>query len=350
VVVIYHFAQHWTGRTRTSVGPGYLAVDLFFVLSGFMMTMVYGDQFTGHTSGSQYRNYLWRRFARVYPAYFVVIVIEQFLSVSHIDPRPLSATAFAGNLFLLQYTGVAIFTPELASTLVGVSWSLSTELVAYVSLPLLIRIVGYEDNPRRQIVVALSGVAVLWAIVAFGPPSLSGPLDNVRACSLGPVIRCLADYLIGMSVWHLVHSWKERPRPRYLGIAASAIIAVLWRTPSSDLWIVPAFAVLIGLIYTPTDRLSQLLSTPPLFFLGQVSYALYLIHNPSTGLLPVLSRGLSAMHVPHEHYLAFVLLVPIDIGLAYLTYRFVEKPAQRYLQRLTFTRRAPTAAAEPAAP
>jgi peptidoglycan/LPS O-acetylase OafA/YrhL len=350
-VVVYHFAQHWSpNQARTFVGPGYLAVDLFFVLSGFLMTMVYGHWFTGPPSGQRYTRYLWRRFARVYPAYFVVIVFEQILSTLHIEPRSLSLTSFISNLFLAQDTGVAMFDPRLGETLVGVSWSLSTEVVAYLLLPLLLLVVGHQDAPRRQLAIALAGVAMLWGIVTFGKPGFHGPLDNNRAASFIPVIRCIADYLIGMSTWRLTHRVKDKGRPSYLGLILLVILAALWMIPSADLLIVPVIALLIGVVYTPTDWVSRALSTRPIYFLGEASYALYLIHNPSTGLLPLLAGGLSALHIPHEHYLAFVLLLPLDIAIAYLIFAFIEKPSQRYLQRAIIARRQPAATAEPAAP
>lgn len=77
LVVIYHWAMPYMPQGSVAFrlfGRGYLFVDLFFVLSGFMMALNYGHLFENHVRWPAIRFFFLRRFARVYPLYFVVML------------------------------------------------------------------------------------------------------------------------------------------------------------------------------------------------------------------------------------------------------------------------------------
>ena len=351
LVVIYHFSHDWRpAEHRTFVGPGYLAVDLFFLLSGFLMTMTYGHYFTGRVSRRAYGEFLWRRVARVYPVYFVVTLVAFGLTKLHIDHRYLHVESLVSDLFLLQNTGIGLIAPQLGESLVGVSWSLSTEAIAYILFPALTIIVGHTLMIGRQSLIALCGIFALCAIVVFDPHGTVGPLDLTQPNSLSPLIRCLADYLLGICTWRFVHAKVNHYGRSYLGLVASVIIVSLWFMPGSDVLIVPAFCLLIAACWKLQDPLSRLLSSRSAFFLGEASYSLYLIHRVSLSGRRYLEAGLLRAHIPHGFSISFAILGVLDLIVAYCMYVWLEKPAQQFLQQLVSKRRVPATIGEPSAP
>jgi peptidoglycan/LPS O-acetylase OafA/YrhL len=96
-VVLYHMHlfELCSGAAATVLTHGYLAVDLFFVLSGFVMALTYAELFEGGFSAGRYRDFLVRRIARVYPLYVVVTLVCYLLN-------HLRHTAFGGAVGVLQ--------------------------------------------------------------------------------------------------------------------------------------------------------------------------------------------------------------------------------------------------------
>ena len=120
-------------------GRGYLAVDLFFVLSGFVMALSYGPAFGERFSLRVFAAFLWRRVARLYPLYGTILVarlVYTGLRYGRFDlPRPWIAaplahpwTAIPANVLLVQSWG-------LAPSSIGPAWSISTEWAALPQAP-----------------------------------------------------------------------------------------------------------------------------------------------------------------------------------------------------------------------
>jgi len=125
---------------------GYLAVDLFFFLSGFVLTHVYGSDFAGERSWTAVRAFLWARFCRIYPALlfttamFVMVFIPGRVYLS--DGYSLTGQ-LAGNIFLMQVpwlTAVIINQP---------SWSISAEFYAYLCFPFMVPVICGFSLARR---------------------------------------------------------------------------------------------------------------------------------------------------------------------------------------------------------
>ena len=110
LVMLYHYLvfQHLDDARFSPLGPGYLAVDLFFILSGFLMAMNYRDSFrTGFHLGG-YRSFMARRFARVYPLYAVItLTCIALQSFSHALPK----ITILSNILLIQQFGLGLIKP-----------------------------------------------------------------------------------------------------------------------------------------------------------------------------------------------------------------------------------------------
>jgi peptidoglycan/LPS O-acetylase OafA/YrhL len=194
------------GLMGNLVNHGYLAVDLFFVLSGYVMALSYGEMLRVW-SGTGFLRFLIRRIARVYPLYaLITLVIAVLLAtgVSHQD-LPDLGPSMVWNLLMMQGWGFA-------QSLDGPSWSISTEWGAYLLFPLLASLTLYG---RRITVLGAALISVLTVVVLVVLPfGGRGPLDVYGPGSA--LARCLAEFSMGLIAFRLaqhpnVQIWARRP-------------------------------------------------------------------------------------------------------------------------------------------
>jgi peptidoglycan/LPS O-acetylase OafA/YrhL len=127
-VMIFHFVPlvSFSGLEMTFIGHGYLAVDLFFVLSGFVMALNYGRMFEARWTARTYMTFLGRRIARVYPLYLVATVCGcGLVSTGYLegfDTTPIVKT-FVFNVLMVQSWGFA-------GSFDAPAWSISAEFAA----------------------------------------------------------------------------------------------------------------------------------------------------------------------------------------------------------------------------
>src|ERR1051326_8086781 len=149
LVALYHINPNWIAPTATGrfVGKGYLWVDLFFVLSGFLLAMNYARLFAGGWSLGAWLDFLLHRVARIYPLYVAMVLASLAYSLAlyggvHAAAAPPPALTLsepardvAANLLMVQSWGVG-------KSIDGVAWSLSPEGAAYLMFPLAARRAG----------------------------------------------------------------------------------------------------------------------------------------------------------------------------------------------------------------
>lgn len=166
-VVVYHFGGQYLPALQPEqagqlVGKGYLAVDLFFMLSGFVLTHVYHAEFARFDPG-RYRDFLAARIARLYPLHVLVLFafvttaiagrLFEFVQTGHFERLPLegahSMLALLANLVMLQ----GLDAGELSWNYP--SWSISVEFLAYLVFPLAIGPIWRADR-RRGMLLSLA--------------------------------------------------------------------------------------------------------------------------------------------------------------------------------------------------
>ena len=349
LVVIYHVVP--AGPIHRALTSGYLAVDVFFVLSGFVMTLTYGSAFLAAPSFKRYGSFLWARFARIYPLYglltaFLIITGRTGLGT------PACASAYAAaaiaNLTLTQawgWTGSVIFP----------AWSISTEVVAYLLFPLLLIVT------MRRSVAAAAAVTVVVAIyvhIVFMPTPhpadvRHGPLDCSWIGSWWPVARCCAGFVLGMIAFRLTRrspAWRWLASPSTAPVCACVmIVAFFWH--GADLLFVATTPVFIAAISSGRDVVSRLLAWTLVFLLGEWSYALYLLHSQFFTAEYQAARFMRHVLPPSlVNSSSFVATLVTLIAASAMVFEFVEKPGRRILRRFDGRRRPLPAGADPAAP
>ena len=278
-VVAYH--------SGTVLHGGHLGVDVFFVLSGFLITrLLLGEQAaTGRVS---YRNFYARRALRLGPALAACLLLVGALVA--VDPLMRArigtsvGAAFASTV-LYANNWLDVFDTRGTGPL-GHTWSLSVEEQFYLLWPPVL-LWGLRRRSRERV-----ATRVLWAVVCFAAlRALLSVVSHGFAWEYATTSKADAP-LIGCALALLLHQARSRSRslPEWSGWLAlgSLVIAFLFVPSHSQglmlggftLVSVCAAVLLANLVLDPASRLSGLLALRPLTFLGRVSYGLYLYHWP----------------------------------------------------------------------
>jgi peptidoglycan/LPS O-acetylase OafA/YrhL len=347
-VVLYHLDHDSrSGLLGNLVGHGYLAVDIFFVLSGLVMAMSYAGMFRHGFVMRHYLIFLVRRLARVWPLYAAATCFYAALLLAGFSARHFSAAAMAGllplNLAMVQSWG-------LGETIDRPGWSVSTEFAAYLLFPALAWVSVFA---RRRVAAAAGMVCclalVLLASLAQSPEAGNGPLDIWRPGTPWPVLRCLSEFGLGLLTYRVLPACRDlcsRTGPAASWALALALLALL-ATPGTDVLVVLLVPPLLVQLTLLRGGLAGVLGSRPVHFLGVVSYAIYLLH---WALLP-----LQRITVPLRAYLGedgawlatLVLFFTTLMVSATLAYRLIERPGRRWLR--AFGERRIAQAPEPAA-
>jgi peptidoglycan/LPS O-acetylase OafA/YrhL len=321
-VVLFHMrfllAPWLPAAALALLARGNLAVDLFFILSGFVMALNYGER-VGEGGARAYGDFLVRRLARIYPLH--LLILAGFAAYALAAARYGSARIedqswgyFGQSLLLVQNWG---FSSEARWNVPA--WSISTEMLAYLAFPLLIALVQPKRRPLwvlALLVVAL-GVAVQALFAVFGYPF-------PNAVAQTGLFRCLLQFAMGMALCGL---WMRLPRRVWLAPALLAgaplfgFAFVLWNAPVVPLaWA----ALILALALLPR---AGLLEAPVLVWLGRVSYATYLSHYL---LLTLFKYAFVTEGVPVPPLRLALFLVGV-LAVSALLYHGFERPAQRRL-------------------
>ena len=343
-VVIYHY-NIWAPSAHLDayspiIGKGYLAVDLFFMISGFVMTHVYHHAFLRDVRGNYFR-FVGARIARLYPLHVLILLLflatalssrtADYVATGDFSPIPLtgarSISAFFANLLMLQ----GVKASELSWNYPA--WSISIEFMAYLLFPLLLPII-WEASPKLKAVLA----AVLLGLLSY-LMLLTNDYFNQWD---GPttLLRCLPEFTLGMLMYCLycsgrLHHWMSTDTAA-LGLLVALFI--LLQVGNSDFLAVLVFALLILAAVGNEGCVTGLLNAMPLLWLGELSYSLYLAHGlvqfGATRLLNaegITDRGtLSQL----SSLLLISAMLLIASAIAALTYLTVERIARRRLRRL----------------
>ncbi len=339
-------------ETATSLfRRSYLMVDLFFVLSGFIISYVYVADRAEKMRPSETKTFLFTRFARIYPLHLlsllyltlVTLGMLSLLAVTGHDFTPL--TNRDAEDWLLQLFLLNAWVPGHESWNIP-SWSISAEMVAYVLFPAIVAM--HCRSPKAAALALLSLSIAFYAYVA----ATSGSLDIVAG--LAP-LRCIAGFGIGMLLYF------HRPlaaRASDLRLSAlqwlalvAALAALMWRV--NDPLIIPAFALIVWSTWPDRGMISAMLSTRLFQWLGEISYSVYLLHVPvNVTLLFFWSHLARRLAIGPDFARSIWLGLTFSVVLAAstLTYRYIEVPARRGLVQWSGRRKTPAADAFISAP
>jgi peptidoglycan/LPS O-acetylase OafA/YrhL len=337
LIAVYHFGHvHlYSGGMLTyiSIPHAYLAVDLFFMLSGFVIAYVYQHAFLA-TPASDFRDFMIKRVARLYPAYLVISVlylIKIAMGLSGEQLSSFSAYDIVGNVLMLTGWGLHVH------PIVGVSWAASAELGSYLLVPLLLALVVRGNVVAALVAAALAIAAICWIEMAGG--GSSGPLDVVRGDSFYPLLRAVAGFTLGQVIYRFAGRLQHVPMPYQdawvvLNVIAIVVVAAV---TNDDLPLYLLFIPLVAILSRDGRAAQLLFGNRLVYHLGLISYSIYLLHPLFVSFAVGASRQFGLTRVSYLTSTA-VCLALIWL-LSYLSWRFVEMPGKQIVTDLLSVKR-----------
>ena len=346
-VVLYHIrlgaAPHLPDWADFILSKGYLAVDLFFLLSGFVLWLNYSDRLRRDGLGAAPK-YLARRVARVWPLHLFILALTVILACAQAATGRLNPVHYPWaelplHVLLVHNWG---FTDGL--TWNDPSWSISGEAAAYLLFPLIALAVDWRRlSPAVAIAALLLLAGLLAAIMGLGGATI---LD--RDIPRFGLLRAVTEFSMGTIVCGLWLRWCARPAlsAALAGALAAGALLLAVTISAPETLVVPLFlAGLLLAVALTAGRRGNPLAAPPLHYLGEISYSTYLVHFLLYIVFKILFVADPANVSPPLIGLFLLLTLLASIAL----YHGVERPAQRALNRIfdrRLSRRPVLAAAE----
>jgi len=336
-VVFFHYGSHTLPESlpwlKQSITAGPIAVNYFYVLSGFIMAIAYYQ--INPTAPLNKKKYWTARFARIYPVYLIALLLMAVASFSVLGEKPL---AFPLHLTMLQawFSGYPM-------TLNNPGWSLSVEAFFYLCFPFLLAFI-YRSGLKYLALIAV----VCWLITQYVLLTSINSDEYVVNGSLhdlvyyNPLMHINA-FLAGLVCGVLFKRNTDKrfsPKPIWL-IASLVLIVVLLETKPliesalgykiayTNGLIAPAFLLFIWLLASNQGRVQRWLSHPLLILLGEASFSLYILQKPVFGLYNKILEKRLNLGETADFYVALILLVIISIA----SYKLFETPARTLINR-----------------
>lgn len=331
-VVLYHAGAPW-------MPGGFLGVDLFFVLSGYLITSLLLVE--RHERGAVDLKGFWaRRARRLLPAVLLLVAFA-LLAASTIARDDLTRTrgdALASLLYLTNWHLIiesqSYFNAFGRPSLLQHLWSLAVEEQFYLLWPLLllggIALLGRVRTALLTALLAIGSVALMWSLYSPGvDPSRLYYGTDTRASTL--LVGALLAFVWPAARLRGDISARATRMLDALGVAALlGMLALFWRVHDYDpglytgglLGVALCGAALVAIVAHPGSRLGRALGVAPLRWVGVRSYGIYLWH------WPVMELTRPRVDVPWHGPLLVIAQIAVSVALAALSYRYVEQPVR----------------------
>jgi peptidoglycan/LPS O-acetylase OafA/YrhL len=315
-VIAFHAFPDW-------VPGGFIGVDVFFVISGFLISGIIFDEM--RSGAFRLRSFYARRIRRIFPALVLVLTATVLLGwwillpqdMLHLGKQMLSSAAFAANFCFWFQSGY--FSPDAHGFPLLHLWSLGVEEQFYIVWPLVILLLRRKPDRVFAAILIIAALSFLLNILS---------IDRHEADFYSPLTRAWELMLGAAAAWIM----RRYPQPlsdreieaiRIVGLAAILSAALVlnsrMRYPGWLALVPTAGSVLLVLSPDRGGATSYLMARGPIVSIGRISYPLYLWHWP----LLVLAEAFKFSTLTE---LERLLVVAVSFALAALTYEWVEKP------------------------
>lgn len=330
---------HYLGTTRgpvwltSFIDHGYIPVDIFLMLSGFVLALTYQSEFRAAVTVRSTARFLTYRLARIYPLYAMtsfVCLLERLGGVTVWGDPATSATSIAANLLLVQAWG------ENGSNLNAPSWSISTEWAANLLFPLFV-VLLLRWRWRRAAAVGAGAFATLTALAfRFGQIGDGDVLPGSINWIAGPlaVMRCTSEFMLGIVCWrlHAEGLWPARlaRTPAMAAILAATIFLAIrtWQ----DIPLVVLSCVLILGLAAETSCVAAAFGSRLPHWLGAISFSVYLWQIPLLPLRPFVIGMAANVGTADPWLIGNLIAMALVIGVSAASFAWLERPAQRAIR------------------
>ena len=358
-VVLFHFRPMLGDVSpgfRDALAPvlncGAQGVDLFFILSGFVLTWNYLDRMGRSWSARATLHFLWLRLARVWPVYLVTLHLAALwviftLHVGHVpspDAGQLTAISYVRQVILVQLWFQPFFDD---SSWDGPAWSISAEWLAYLIFGVLVLVILRMKQATR------ARSLMLLAFAASLPPVVMLLASGHFYTPWSWLPRIVTQFTAGALACAAVRRLRLTNRGRHVAgyislLLLIAMVGVLYWLDAHPITGVVEndgggvvdvlFVPLVITLAIGVGSLPGLLSTRLMVYGGQISFCLYMVHElvHTAWGWAVEQFALTPQDNPWKWNV--VGLLAIAVGASILLYHFVEEPARRWMRRMVDVR------------
>jgi peptidoglycan/LPS O-acetylase OafA/YrhL len=331
---------------------GWLWVDFFFVLSGFIIFYVYGESFKQSITTAGYWKYIKARFARVYPLHLftliwclvcAIVIIHYANGLHPFFGEMINPYSAGPSLLLIHSLGLYGTAP-----LNTPSWSLSTEWWVYMIFPLMVPFF----SRFRSVGMILSALFIIgfFLFIKYFLGPISGPMPGPPTLNVLTdfgIFRCLAGFLAGMLVFRI---YEESIAIRFFNqswVFLVFFVGVIFAMAMEveDIVILAFFPfIILSAAYNRTS-VKKILDTTVLQRLGDWSFSIYMVHVPLIYLIwiyfvrtnPEMFATFPPPPADPATYpiglMVCIGIVAVTLLVASFTYRYIEVPTRDYLNR-----------------
>ncbi|HSZ01577.1 MAG TPA: acyltransferase [Terriglobales bacterium] len=299
---------------------GWMGVDLFFVLSGLLITGILLDtkQFEGY-----FRNFYARRCLRIWPLYYSVLlfmfVIVPILrpSEAHTVFEARSSPWWAFPLFLQNFL---VRIPTSATGALGVTWSLAVEEQFYLIWPLVVRFCNEAQLRKITIAVICISPALRFYLLQHQV--------NIYSNTFCRLDGLMAGALLAMIIRSVSFSPSTLLTRAWIALLVSAPLALVLEMTFHARWIVFSLTALASAsfiylaLFSAQKWLHSLLTNRFLVYTGTISYGIYLLQK-----IPL--DAAKTFHLDQHQFLALPMTAAATYGMAVVSWNLLEKPALR---------------------
>ena len=334
VMIDHYMAVDFSARFPWFLLPhAYVAVDMFMILSGFVLAMSYEKRFIESPPRAVYARFFKHRVARLFPMYalmtLVCFVLCRLGWLTFLSPDA-SIAALVANLLAVQTWAWP------GTSLDGPGWSISAEWAANLAFPILLPVLLSGSLRLAGVMAGVACAVLLISALLFGS-LFDIPAPGAVNIISGPEAlgRCISEFVIGMYLWRL-RSRDDRFRifaRNDIQFVILAALALLMFDPRFDVALVLLAGLLVlGLAYD-TSVLADVLGSGTVHGLGVISYSIYLVHIALLPLRDVLARFFDHIGLPHSWIIAVMCTAALTLTLARLSYHAIERPARLWLNQ-----------------
>lgn len=350
LVIIFHFEDVINARFISEdytmiVRKSYLMVDLFFVMSGFIMLHVYGESFNKTIRWDDFRKFLKARFARLYPLHFFTLLL--FVILFYISDRTVNdfenPTAIVTNLLLIHSFGIqSLFNWNVPS------WSISAEWWSYMAFPVLALLLSKNKKiavPLLLVLATVIYIAILYYLprVNYFDPKTPTPHNLDVTYDYG-FLRGLAGFIMGM-ITYTVYQQESLYKffgKDIIGLMSVGLALFTLHIGINDALYIPVFMLLVLTVAANKGFIFKIFQLKPLQYIGDISYSIYMIHLLVLFLVfyPLLENMGYTNRPFGENALPFwtglgvcSLFITIVIAISSLTYYGIEKPCRKWINK-----------------
>jgi peptidoglycan/LPS O-acetylase OafA/YrhL len=224
-------------------------------------------------------------------------------------------------------------------------WSISTELAAYIAFPIFVILLSKYKNHVGHL-IACSSFAIIFILSQSSLGSFYNE-DNVNNLNIWqgntpyPLIRCLCEFAIGVLAYRLYiqssedkHTFSKLLQSKLLSSVLGILLIICLCVPLTDALIVLIIPFFIISLADDKSPVARFIGWKPIYFLGVISYSLYLCHLMTFWIKPELAQILVKIEMPNIQFTVFIIQIITSLIIATLLYFCVEKPGRILFKKI----------------